>query len=579
VSLQQLEAFYGKGTPPAISASASASALPSTFPSDRELGVANGDGLEEPRGSNGFAIAPSNSASRRALLWINPHTSFFFRAEAQMVSEEGLNAYGALTWGQFFIYQGFNARAGWMHTSSGVDNIDEYLETIVKKGDAYFYRYGKEERPLAVSTITVPYKSGGSLANRQFTVYRTHHGPIVRAADGKWISVRLMQEPLKALTQSYSRTKASGYKAFRDIMETLHANSSNNTIFADADGNIAYFHSNFIPRRDPKFDWTKPVDGSDPATEWNGLLSVGETPGLLNPKVGWLYNTNNWPWSAAGADSPKQKDFPAYVESNLENPRGLHAIRVLRDKKDFTMDSVVAAAFDSFLPEFELLIPKLLEAYDALPDADPLKTKLRDQIGVLRPWDYRWSAASVPTTLAVFWGDELWTRSTSGARAANVPIYEYMETKAPARLRLETLAAVSDKLAADFGTWQMPWGDVNRFQRLTADIVHPFDDAKPSIPVPFTSARWGSLASFGARTFNGTKKLYGTSGNSFLAIVEFGDRVRAKAVTAGGQSGDPASPHFNDQAQRYAAGRLRDVYFYREDVEKHAKRTYHPGAR
>jgi acyl-homoserine lactone acylase PvdQ len=468
-----------------------------------------------------------------------------------------------------------------MHTSSGVDNIDEYLETIVKKGDAYFYRYGREERPVTVSTITVPYKSktGPGLARKQFTVYRTHHGPIVRAADGKWISIRLMQEPLKALTQSYSRTKASGYKAFRDIMDKLHANSSNNTIFADADGNIAYFHSNFIPRRNPKFDWTKPVDGSDPATDWNGLLSVDETPGLLNPSVGWLYNTNNWPWSAAGRDSPKQKDFPAYVESNLENPRGHHAIRVLRDRRDFTMDSVVAAAFDSFLPEFELLVPKLLEAYDALPASDPLKTKLKEQIDTLRPWDYRWSAASVPTTLAVFWGDELWTRGTAGARAANVPIYEYMETKAPAQLRLETLAAVSDKLTADFGTWKTPWGDVNRFQRLTADIVHPFDDAKPSIPVPFTSARWGSLASFGARTFNGTKKLYGTSGNSFLAIVEFGDRVRAKAVTAGGQSGDPASPHFNDQAERYANGRLRDVYFYREDVEKHAKRTYRPGAR
>jgi acyl-homoserine-lactone acylase len=575
VALGPLEAFYGKNTPPAISADARHGV------STPESGItlADGNGLEEPRGSNGFAIAPSNSASRKALLWINPHTSFFFRAEAQMVSEEGLNAYGALTWGQFFIYQGFNARAGWMHTSSGVDNIDEYLETIVKKGDAYFYRYGKEERPLQVSTITVPYKNASGMARRQFTVYRTHHGPIVRAADGKWISVRLMQEPLKALTQSYSRTKASGYKEFRDIMDKLHANSSNNTIFADAEGNIAYFHSNFIPRRDAKFDWTKPVDGSDPATEWNGVLSVDETPGLLNPSSGWLYNTNNWPWSAAGPASQKQKDFPVYVESNVENPRGVHAIRVLNGKKDFTMDSVIAAAFDSALPELELLVPALVKAYDELPASDPLKNKVREQIDVLRGWDYRWSAASVPTTVAVFWGDELWQRSGAGARAANVSVYEYMETKAPAQLRLETLAAVSDKLAADFGTWKMPWGEVNRFQRLTGDIVQPFNDAKPSIPVPFTSARWGSLASFGARTFNGTKKMYGTSGNSFLAIVEFGDKVRAKAVTAGGLNGDPASPNFNDQAERYATGNLRDVHFYRDDVEKHAKRTYHPGAR
>src|SRR5436190_22984205 len=285
--------------------------------------------LDEPGGSNGAAVAPSNTTSHHALLLINPHTSFYFRSELQMVSDEGLNAYGALTWGQFFIYQGFNDRAGWMHTSSGVDNIDEYLETVVKKGDRLFYRYGADERPVQESKITVPYKTASGMAQRVFTVYRTHHGPIVREAEGKWVSVRLMQEPLKALNQSYSRTKARTYQAYRDVME-LHTNSSNNTIYADADGTIAYFHSNFIPKRDPKFDWRKPVDGSDPATEWNGVLSIDETPGLKNPPNGWLYNTNNWPWSAAGPNSPKRADFPAYVDkATAESPRGYHAIRVL----------------------------------------------------------------------------------------------------------------------------------------------------------------------------------------------------------------------------------------------------------
>src|SRR5262245_33819569 len=255
VNLTQLEKFYGSGP----KASASLEPPPAAY--------------GEPTGSNGAAVAPSNTTGKHSLLLINPHTSFFFRAEAQMVSDEGLNAYGALTWGQFFIYQGFNDRAGWMHTSSGVDNIDEYLETVVKKGDRFFYKYGAEERPMTTTTITVPYKSSGGMAQKTFTVYRTHHGPVVREADGKWVSVRLMQEPLKALQQSYSRTKARSYKAFRDTME-LHTNSSNNTIFADADGDIAYFHSNFIPRRDPKFDWTKPVDGGDPAAEWNGVRSI-----------------------------------------------------------------------------------------------------------------------------------------------------------------------------------------------------------------------------------------------------------------------------------------------------------------
>jgi len=558
VNLTQLEKFYGA----APKASASAEPLPPAY--------------VEPTGSNGAAVAPSNSVGRHSLLLINPHTSFFFRAEAQMVSDEGLNAYGALTWGQFFIYQGFNDRAGWMHTSSGVDNIDEYLETILRKGDRFFYQYGSEERPITTSAITVPYKSNGALAQKTFTVFRTHHGPIVREADGKWVSVRLMQEPLKALQQSYSRTKARSYKAFRDTME-LHTNSSNNTIFADADGDIAYFHSNFIPRRDPKFDWTKPVDGSDPATEWNGVLSIDETPGLLNPPNGWLYNTNNWPWTAAGPNSPKQASYPKYVERNGENPRGVHAIKVLDGKKDFTLDSLVAAAYDSYLPEFDVTLPPLLKAYDAVPGSNPLRAKLAEPIAMLKSWDRRWSASSVPTSIAVYWGEEIGRRVNDEARASGMSADDYAGRNAPPEQLLQALAAAVDRLEGDFGRWKTPWGEINRYQRINGALVQPFDDREPSIPVAFTSARWGSLASFGARTYRGTKKMYGTTGNSFVAVVEFGDRVRARAVTAGGESGDPNSKHFGDQAERYATGNLRDVWFYRADVEQHVERQYHPG--
>jgi acyl-homoserine-lactone acylase len=493
-----------------------------------------------------------------------------------MSSDEGLNAYGAATWGQFFIYQGFNERAGWMHTSSGVDNIDEYLETIVKKADGVYYKYGAEERRVTATKISIPYKTATGTSSREFTVYRTHHGPIVREVDGRWVSVRLMQDAVKALMQSYGRTKAIGYKSFRQIME-LHTNSSNNTVFADADGNIAYFHSNFIPRRDPKFDWTKPVDGSDPATEWNGVLSVDETPGVLNPANGWVYNTNNWPWTAAGSNSPKKSDYPTYVERGGENPRGVHAIRVLENKKDFTVDSLIAAAYDSYLPAFQQSIPALVAAWDSKVSSHPLKTKLADQIALLRSWDLRWSTTSTATSLAVYWGEELGKMVAADARKAGLSPDDYALAHATADQRLEALSSASARLAADFGSWKTPWGDINRYQRLTGDIVQPFNDAAPSIPVEFTSARWGSLASFGARTYPGTKKMYGTSGNSFVAVVEFGDRVRAKAVTAGGESGDPSSPHFGDQAARYSTGNLRDVYFYREQLDGHIERQYHPG--
>ena len=559
VNLGRLEAFYGQPN--------NARAALDREPSSTTLamvpsGLSEPDMNEEPTGSNGIAIAPTNTSAGNALLLINPHTSFFFREELHMVSEQGLDAYGAVTWGQFFVYQGFNENAGWMHTSSGVDNIDEFVETVIERDGTLYYRYGDEERPVTVRQVTVPYKTDTGMAEREFTVYRTHHGPIVREVDGAWVSVALMEEPMNALIQSYMRTKAQNYDEYIEVMRT-HTNSSNNTVFADSEGNIAYLHSNFIPVRDTRFNYLQPVDGSDPATDWQGVHTIEETPNSVNPSVGWLQNTNNWPFSAAGPDSPRREEFPVYVQRSGENARGLHAMRVLEGKTDFTLQSLIDAAFDSYLTGFEELIPALVRAYDQTDASNPLKAELTDQVNILRDWDLRWSVESIATSLAIFFGEE--TRRLDAT-----------ERELPQQ-QLQALSVASARLEADFGSWRTPWGDINRFQRLTGDIVQPFDDAGPSTPVGFPSGRWGSLASFGARAYPQTKKWYGTSGNSFVAVVEFGDQVRARAVTAGGLDSDPSSPHFNDQAELYATGDLREVYYYRADVEDHMEREYHPG--
>ena len=564
VDLNQLEAFYSRT---------------GLRTGERELSPAeprktHGDGAyddDEPRGSNGMAIAPRNTTAGRALLLINPHTSFFFRDELQITSNEGLNAYGAATWGQFFIYQGFNEHLGWMHTSSAADATDEYLETAVEKNGQYFYKYGAAERPFITRTILVPYRTTSGMAERRFIAYYTHFGPIVRSVNGKWVAYRLMQEPVKALIQSFLRTKSRNLAEYRKSMD-LHANSSNNTVYADADGNIAYFHANFIPRRDPRFDWTQPVDGSDPATEWKDLLSFDESPNVINPQCGWVYNANDAPWTAAGPCSPKKSDYPAYVDNGVESPRGRHAVMVLQEGKDFSLSSLRDAAFDTYLPGFDKLVPTLLQAYDNAPATNPLKARLAEQVEALRHWDLRWSVSSIPTTLAIFYGTELSRRGAGSGHDEGIPL------NASASQQLEALAAASDKLAADFGSWRMPWGEINRFQRLNDKIEPFFDDSAPSTPVGFPSARWGSLASFGARAYLNTKRWYGTSGNSFVAVVEFGKHgVRARAVTAGGVDGLVGSRHFNDQAQRYATGDLREVYFYPGQLKGHTERMYLPG--
>jgi acyl-homoserine-lactone acylase len=556
--LDKLEAFYGQAQTAALS---------------------DDDALKfkEPSGSNGMAIGPSITKDGHALLLINPHTSFFFRAEQQVTSDQGLNAYGASTWGQFFIYQGFNEHAGWMHTSTGADTVDEFAETIVRKDGKVFYRYGAALRPVVLSTIIVPYRTpAGGLARKSFTVYRTHHGPIVRAEDGKWIAMALMNKPIEALEQSFGRTKTTDLASFLKVAE-LAANSSNNTLFADSKGETALLLPQFMPRRDDHFDYTKPVDGSNPATDWKGLVPFAETPHVVNPSNGWVYNSNDSPWSAAGPNSPKKTDFPRSMDQAGENWRTPHAIRVLSARKDFTLPTLIEAAYDPWLPAFTRLTPGLLAAYNGAAANDPLKAKLAQPIEALRAWDHRWSAESVPTSVAVGWGEALWAKVAPDAKKAGVPIYDYMATRATPAQRLEALAEAIDRLTQDFGTWKTPWGQINRFQRVNDDIAQHFDDAGPSIPVPFASAQWGSLASFGAKRYADTKKYYGSSGNSFVAVVEFGDRVRARAVTAGGESGDPASKHFNDQAGRYASGNLREVYFYPDQLAGHVERRYHPG--
>ncbi len=545
----------------------------------------------EPAGSNGIAIAPKNTLNGHALLYINPHTSFYFRSELQMSSDEGLDAYGAVTWGQFFVYQGFNRTCGWMHTSSGVDNIDEFLETVSERDGRWVYRHGGEDLPVRTRRIVVPYRTDHGMESRTFTAYFTMHGPVVRktgGADGspaRWVSVSLMQRPLRALEQDVERMKAKDLAEFERVLR-LHTNSSNNTVFADSEGHIAYFHSNYIPRRDPSFDWMRPVDGSDPATDYQGVLTLEESPNAIDPKVGWVYNSNNWPWSAAGPDSPRREDFPAYVQQgspsglwgSYETPRGLHALRLLEGRPlHLTIESLTELGFDSYLPFFAETVPSLLKAYDVLPASDALKGKLAGPVTVLRDWDLRWGVSSVATSLAVYWGTVLQPDMIHGAIEAHVAPREFVAKHMTPHDLLAALSSAVDRLEADFGSWQTPWGDINRFQRLDDSIAPRFDDSKPSLPVPFTSSRWGSLASFGARPYENTKKWYGNDGNSFVAAVEFGDRVRARAVTAGGESGDPSSPHFDDEAVRYATGNLRVVYFNPEQLEGHTERVYSPG--
>ena len=545
---------------------------------------------EKVDGSNGFAIAPSHTASGNAILYINPHTTFYFRPEIQMNSDEGLHVYGAVTWGQFFVYQGFNEHCGFMHTSSNVDVADLYELKISKQGEKYFYTYNDSLRPLEEKKMIFRYKEGDNTVSKTITTYFTHQGPVMAKRNDKWISVRSYNRSLNGLMQCWMRNKANGLDDYKKIMD-LRGNTSNNTVFADSKGNIAYWHGNYIPKRDTTFNWALPQDGSIAKTEWQGLHTIDETVHIYTPPNGWIQNCNSTPFTAAGTNSPKKENYPDYMAPDGENFRGINAVRVLQNEKAFTLEKIIAAGYDTKLSAFEILVPALVKAFEKnSKPTDSLYEQIKEPIAELKKWDYHSSVTSVATTLAIEWAQKL---SASLRRVYieegwddQVAINKIFAETATAQELLPPLAEVVKELKNKFGDWRIGWGEINRYQRISGDATQPYNDNVPSTAVPFASSTWGMLPAYNSSYYPGTKKRYGVSGNSFICAVEFirhpadslgGEKVKARSLLAGGESGNPSSKHFNDQLEMYTKGQFKDVLFYKEDVMKHVEKIYHPG--
>lgn len=551
-------------------------------------------------GSNAFAVAPQNTREGSALLFINPHPDLFFRTEIHVRSAEGLNCYGAATWGQFLIYQGFNDHVGWAHTTSGAGTVDEYRETIAPVNGVLSARHGTDYKPLEIRDIDLWFKtSKGARDTRRFRTYRSTHGPIIRAENDRWISIAMMQKPVEALMQGFLRMKANSYSAFVEAGE-LKANSITNCVYADRKGNIAFWPPQFMPRRDDSFDYTLPVDGSDPASDWQGEHDLADLPSLLNPATGWIKNVNDSPFAVSGSSSPSIDDYPAYIDTSGENPRSASAATMLQSDKSFTLERLVERSYDPYLSTFDRLVPWLAQNNHPVELGS---SDLEEAVALLLAWDCRCSTNSVETTIAVAWGEQLLCEAEEAGRRVSVEMalaFDYIHAgrltasttfraiahaidfaidQTTVAFKLSALEKALEKLGRDHGSWRVPWGVINRFQRATSSLPTTFDDALPSVPVGLVSSLWGCLASYRSRRGEKTRLQYGVSGTGFVAAVEFGARIRALAAYPGGISSDPLSTHFNDQGDRFASANLREVHFYEQDVRDNAVATYRPGSR
>lgn len=535
--------------------------------------------FSESAGSNGWALAPSRTRSKHAMLLINPHSEFYGRIEMQVVSKQGLNSYGAPFLGQFSNSQGFNKYLGWMHPVSLSDGKDLYAETIEEKEGKYFYQYNGSMKPVDSIEITIPYKKGTEMLMKKFMVYRTHHGPVVSVTNNKWITLKTIDANVDLVAMHWEKMKSRNFDQFKAAIDKRVMTGSN-IVYADRKGNIAYWHGNFVPQKDPSLDWKRPVDGTTDATEWKGRYFLDEIPFYKNPKNGWLQNCNSTVLYATGSFDTAMSKKPGFMFPDGQTPRAMNAVRLLNTMQHATINDVVAAAHDTYLPNAARFIPDLIRAYTNITTDT---SGLHAPIETLKAWDFRTDTGSVATTLAIMWIEKIIEQNVLALRKPHTNEERYSITNGaavststlPEQQLVDSFKTVVSALMKDHGTWKVSWGTVNRYQRNPRG--QEASDNNKSWALPATPGYLGSLNAYVSKKTPATKKRYGVTGNTFVAVVEFGKKLKAKTILTGGASSDPNSPHFTDQVDGYINHTYKDILFYKKDVKKGAERTYHPG--
>ncbi len=529
-------------------------------------------------GSNGWAISGINTKDKNPILLINPHSEFYNRIEVQLVSKEGLNVYGAPFLGEFSIFQGFNEFCGWMHTVTLSDAKDLYTETVKPINGGYVYEYDQKWLPIDSTKVTILYKNGTSKDSVTFTTYKTLHGPVVANRNNTWIAAQSINENIELLNVHWKITKSKTFKEFKSWLDK-RVMTGTNTIYADKTGNIGYWHGNFVPIRDPKFDYTLPVAGNTSATNWKGVHALNDIPNYFNPKNGWVQNCNSTPLYGIGIYDTIMAKKPYYMLPDGHTPRAVNAVRQLSTIKDATLDTILAMCHSPYLANGQKFIPSLIKSYELLGSPE----KYKAPIDILKQWNFIADTNSVATTLSVLWVEKVLQYNLSKLKRPLTNEISYPLTNGStinldnisSNLQIDFLDSVMNDLNKDWGSWSIAWGKLNRFQR-NANGVEP-SDANFSLAVTAAPAFMGSLNAYTSKKSKTSKIRYGTTGNTFVAVVSFGPKLTAKSIFTGGSSANPNSKHFTDQANGYINHQYKNVNFYKEDVIKNTELNYHPG--
>lgn len=525
----------------------------------------NGRGIEASTGSNGWVIGASRSATGHPMLFINPHLSFFGTGqvyEGHVHSDQGWDFTGYTRFGFPFPYVGHNADLGWVSTDNSADQADSYRETFDDPARPLAYRYGNGYRTATAWQDTIRVKTDSGFILKVSTYRKTHHGPILGERGGKPVAVRMAKlEGDGWLGEWYAMTRARNLAEMKQAMKPLDM-LFGNVMYADRQGHTWYMYNGAVPRRAPQFDWSAPVDGSNPATEWQGYHSMEELPQLTDPATGWMQNCNSSPFLLTDRNNPDSARFPPYMVTEGDNPRANLSRRILSSTPTWTFDQWTSIAFDTRVLMADSLLPGLAADFARLPrDESSNGRQLREAMDSLSRWNHRSDTNSVATTLFVLWRDLLGRQGDSADGAE----------------RVRLVGVAQNTLQRIFGRWAVRWGEVNRLQRIDESSGESFADDRPSLPVPGVGGADGAVFTFYANDVKGQLRRYGQAGGTYVSVVEFGAQVHALTVHPFGASGHPASPHFFDQAPLYAAGKFKPGWFTVADVRANAERSYRPG--
>jgi acyl-homoserine-lactone acylase len=503
-----------------------------------------------PAGSNGWAIAPTHSASGNAMLLANPHlpwSDLFLWYEAQ-ITTPGIDAYGVTLVGIPVLAIAFNNNLGWTHTVNTYDGWDLY--ELTPKDNGYLFD-GKVRKFLAKTVSLKVKQKNGSLKEQRLLVKSSIHGPVIAEKDGKAIALRVvgLDRP-GVLQQWWDMARAKNLKQFETALKRLQL-SMFTVMYADREGHIMHLFNGQVPiRQQGDFAyWQGVIPGDTSKTLWTKIHPYQDLPRIVDPKSGWLQNANDPPWTTTFPTAINADNYPPYMAPRFMDFRSQRSVRMLAEDDKISFDEMIAYKHSTRMEMADRLLDDLIPA--ARKYGKDLGQKAAN---VLETWDRQANADSRGAVLFAFWVQQLDLNKTFSQPWSENSPRTTPDGLADPESAVATLEAVAAKIEKTYGSIDVAWGDVFRLRYGNIDL--PANGGAD--PLGIFRNLYASPQPDG--------KFKSEAGDSYVAAIEFSNPVRAMALTSYGNATQPGSPHIGDQLNLFAKKKLRPVWRDRSDI-------------